>query len=188
MDRRNSLYLTRTMDLSIGQNIMNGDAISLLLETFQELRRRGDQARLFLETRNGDQFGNLQIKIPRSKPGAPNTSTKIKPKSPSTIRRDRQRMESFLERKTRQESLRSPSASSTPISRPGPTRSSEEVRVTMPVTEALNDGVEHQVIQTEKEEDKDRVDLNLERIGNTKKTMTNEELENYIISILKAGW
>ena len=36
------------------------------------------------------------------------------------------------------------------------------------------------LIQTEKEEDKNRVDLNLERIGNTKKTMTNEELENYI--------
>ena len=134
---------------------MNGDAINLMLDTFQELRRRGDQARLFLETRNGEQFGTLQIRIPKGKPGAPNTTHKSK--SPSTVRRNQQRMKSFIERKILQESLGSPSARSTPISRPGQTRSSQDIWVTMPVKEALDkDGLEQQASVNCEIEDKEK--------------------------------
>ena len=102
-------------------DIMNGDAIDLLLETFQELRRRGDQARLFLETRNGEQYGTLHIKSP-TKPATHKTTMK---KSPSTVRRDQQRWKTFLQRKTLQESPGRPLATSTP---------GENVRVALPRT------------------------------------------------------
>ena len=66
-----------------------GDNISLLLETFQDLTRRGNQAKLNLETRNGEQFGTLTMKIDPSKPAEPGTwSRKSMRKSPSTVRRD----------------------------------------------------------------------------------------------------
>ena len=68
---------------------MNNDAINILLETFQEFRRRGIPASLFLETRNGEQFGTLRINSQTTKPGTPNTIKKNK--SPSTVRRDQQR-------------------------------------------------------------------------------------------------
>ena len=94
-------------------------------------------------------------------------------------------MGTFLERKTLRESPRSPSTSSTPISRPSPPSFSEEVQVTMPVTDVLDEeGVEHQTIQTEKEEDKDKLTLELERIDNAKKIMTNEECENFQAKLL----
>ena len=102
-------------------DIMNGDAIDLLLETFQELRRRGDQARLFLETRNGEQYGTLHIKSP-TKPATHKSTGK---KSPSTVRRDQQRWKTFLQRKTLQESPGRPLATSTP---------GENVQVALPRT------------------------------------------------------
>ena len=94
----------------------------------------------------------LQIRIPKGKPGTPNTTRKSK--SPSTVRRNQQRMKSFIERKILQESLGSPSARSTPISRPGQTRSSQDIWVAMPVKEALDeDGLEQQE-QTNKQTNK----------------------------------
>ena len=55
----------------------------------------------------------------------------------------------------------------------------------MPVTDVLDEeGVEHQTIQTEKEEDKDKLTLELERIDNAKKIMTNEECENFQAKLL----
>ena len=157
---------------SIDKYVMTRDnTINVLLETFQKCRQEGEWATLFLETRNGDEFANLKVKLPAShKIGTPgktfsgsaSAAKKIKPKSPSTIRRDRHRMETFLERKTLQESPRSPSATSTPISSPDQQTSFiEEVQVTMPVTEVLEElGVEQQIIQAEKEKDKDKVELN----------------------------
>ena len=87
-------------------------------------------------------------------------------------------METFLERKTLQESPRSPSATSTPIRSPDQQTSFiEEVRVTMPVTEVLKEhGVEQQIIQAEKEKDKDKVAVENE---NAMEVMTNEEFEKY---------
>ena len=107
---------------------MIGDNISLLLETFQELTRRGDQAKLFLETRNGEQFGTLTIKIHPSKPAEPGTwNRKITRKSPSTVRRDQRRLREFLQRKSVQESPGSPTAASTPVSKPGLASPSQEI-------------------------------------------------------------
>ena len=48
---------------------MNRDTITRLLKTFQECVENGEQARLFLETRNGEQFANLSVKVPVVKPG-----------------------------------------------------------------------------------------------------------------------
>ena len=43
-------------------NQMFSDSINLLLETFQELTRRGNEGKLFLETRNGEQYGILTVR------------------------------------------------------------------------------------------------------------------------------
>ena len=86
-------------------------------------------------------------------------------------------MKKFLERKTLQESPRSPSATSTPIRSPyQQTSFIEEVQVTMPVTEELKEhGVEQQIIEAEKEKDEEKVSV--EPNENTKKLMTKEEFE-----------
>ena len=106
---------------------MIGHNISLLLETFQELTRRGDQAKLILETRNGEQFGTLTLQIHPSKPAEPGTSfRKSMRKSPSTVRRDQRRLREFLQRKSVQESPGSPTAASTPLTKPGLASSSQE--------------------------------------------------------------
>ena len=64
-----------------------GDGIGILLETFQELTRKGNQATLFLEARNGKQFGTLKVKSYPVKPEEPSKWRKNKRKSPSTVRR-----------------------------------------------------------------------------------------------------
>ena len=97
---------------------MTGDnTINVLLEAFQECRRRGDWATLFLETKNGNEFATLKVKMPAS-----HTSTKLgntfhgsaaKRKSPSAVRRDRERMEKFVVGKRLQETW-PPEKSSTP--------------------------------------------------------------------------
>ena len=97
---------------------MTGDnTINVLLEAFQECRRRGDWATLFLETKNGNEFATLKVKMPAS-----HTSTKLgntfhgsaaKRKSPSAVRRDRERMEKFVVGKRLQEN-RHPEKLSTP--------------------------------------------------------------------------
>ena len=58
-----------------------GDGIGILLETFQELTRKGNQATLFLETRNGKQFGTLKVKSYPVKPEEPSKWRKNKRKS-----------------------------------------------------------------------------------------------------------
>ena len=75
----------------------------------------GEQARLFLETRNGEQFANLSVKMPVVKPGTfqTNMSRSRNRKSPSSIRRDQNRLKTYLQRKTFQETW-SPGKTSTP--------------------------------------------------------------------------
>ena len=105
------------------------DSINLLLETFQELTRRGNEAQLFLETRNGEQYGTLTVKNHHRKPAEPATTWRTRrrvKKSPSTVRRDQRRLKSFLERKSAQESPGSPTAASTPLTKPGLASSSQE--------------------------------------------------------------
>ena len=121
---------------------MTGDSINLLLETFQELTRRGKQAKLFLETRNGEQYGTLSVKSHPSKPAERGTwrnPAKNTKKSPSTIRRDQRRLRSFLERKSAQESPGNPNAASTPISKPGLDSSSQEISRCDVTSEILED-------------------------------------------------
>ena len=56
-------HATRTLPV----DIMNSDnTIMALLETFQECKKRGESATLFLETRNGDEFATLNVKLPRT--------------------------------------------------------------------------------------------------------------------------
>ena len=97
-------------------------------------------------------------------------------------------MKSFIERKILQESLGSPSARSTPISRPGQTRSSQDIRVTMPVKEALDkDGLEQQASVICEIEDKEKKLANIETNNDTKKLMTGEELENFLLEKIAAS-
>ena len=141
---------------------MSSDDIKLMLETFQKFTRRGNEASLFLETRNGEQFETLRVKMKTSKSEAENTWRMGKRKSPSTVRRDKQRLETFLQRKTLQESLgRSPSATSTPNNRPGLSSPCQEVLTGIstenePVNEKkLEEEGLHQeaILETEKEKD-----------------------------------
>ena len=120
---------------------MNRDTITRLLKTFQECVENGEQARLFLETRNGEQFANLSVKVPVVKPGTfqTNTSRSRNRKSPSSIRRDQNRLKTYLQRKTFQETW-SPGKTSTPakeVSQPDLACSSQSVK-----TPTLNEPVQ----------------------------------------------
>ena len=91
------------------RNSMTGDnTINVLLETFQQCRRRGDWATLFLETRNGEEYATFKMKLPTSREnGSPGTTffgSAAKNKSPSRVRRDKKRMETFITKKRLQES------------------------------------------------------------------------------------
>ena len=107
---------------------MDGDHINLLLETFREFTSRGDHATLFLEARDGKQFGTLRVKIPDAgRTPTRRLGTSGRKKSPSTVRRNQDRLRRFLARKTSQDSLGSPSSStcSTPTLKNGLTSSSQ---------------------------------------------------------------
>ena len=91
------------------------NVITALLETFQEIKKRGEQATLFLETRNGDKFATLSVKLPAGdKPGTLRKTSlgSSKKKSPSTLKRDKERLEKFVLKKTTKETW-NPDASST---------------------------------------------------------------------------
>ena len=114
------------LDVDAAHIMIGDDAITALLETFQGCKRRGEHATLFLETRNGNQVATFRVKAPakESKPGEVTTPRK---KAPSAVRRDQQRLRTFLLKKSLQESLGSPVASSTPASRPGQFSSNQDI-------------------------------------------------------------
>ena len=83
--------------------------IKALLETFQECTTRGENATLILETRNGVQFATLKVKLPVSPTSRTPAKTRVgstatKRKSPSTLKRDRERLENYVKNKSLQES------------------------------------------------------------------------------------
>ena len=87
---------------------MTGDTtINMLLDAFQECKQRGDWATLFLETKNGEDFGTLKVKLsgPRTRrtPGQASFGSSPKKKTPSTLRRDRARLEKFMKERRIQE-------------------------------------------------------------------------------------
>ena len=75
-----------------------------LLETFQECTRRGENTTVFLETRNGAQFVNLRVKLPASSSDKSFLGSTTKKKSPSTRKRDRERLINYVKKKSLQES------------------------------------------------------------------------------------
>ena len=89
------------------------ETMNKLFETFQECVARGEKASLFLETRNGSQHANFSVKLPVCKPGKVTPRPKTS-KSPSTVRRDQQRLDTFMQRKRSRESWSPPAATSTP--------------------------------------------------------------------------
>ena len=134
---------------------MNRETINRLVETFQESAARGEQARLFLETRNGHQFATFSVRAPVAKPGTFQTNISRTRKSPSTVRRDKNRMKSYLQRKLLQESW-SPTKcpTSTPVKEAiqpdlaGPSQGEESQTLhTQSVVEKFN----HEGTQLEKE-------------------------------------
>ena len=105
------------------------NTITALLETFQECKKRGERATLFLETRNGEEFATLRVKLPRTSGEA--FLGPAKKKSPSSVRRDMARLEKYRKEKKFQETW-NPKGTSTPMRemvQPGLTCSSVE---TMP--------------------------------------------------------
>ena len=81
--------------------IEDESTVNKLLEAFQECTSRGEQAKLFLETRNGMVYVNMAVNLslPVLRPGNCSTLKKKKKKTPSTLRRNQERMEMFLQRK-----------------------------------------------------------------------------------------
>ena len=79
--------------------MIGNDTITALLEGFQESKERGEQAMLFLETRNGVQFATLKVKLPDSHKTVKTSLESAKKKSPSTVKRDKERLEKFNQRK-----------------------------------------------------------------------------------------
>ena len=89
------------------------EAFAALLETFQGCTRRGERATLFLETKNGNEVATLKVELP-ARPGTTSVGLARK-KSPSTVKRDKARMEKFVQRKTLQETWCPPATSSPSI-------------------------------------------------------------------------
>ena len=68
-------------------------------ETFQESKERGEQETLILETRNGVQFATFKVKLPDSHRTVKTSLESARKKSPSTVKRDKERLEKFNQRK-----------------------------------------------------------------------------------------
>ena len=83
-----------------------------LLDLFQDSKRKGANARLFLETRNGEMFVNFSSQLPRTFPsGAGYEEVKKKKwKSPSSRRRDTARLEAWKVRRNISETVENLSA------------------------------------------------------------------------------
>ena len=79
--------------------MIGNDTITALLETFQGCKERGEKATLFLETRNGVQFATFKVKLPVSHRTVKTSLESAKKKSPSTVKRDKERLEKFNQRK-----------------------------------------------------------------------------------------
>ena len=175
----------------------NMETVKKLLETFQECVARGDQASLFLETRNGNQFANFSVKMPVTKPGTfKNKNISRSRKSPSTVRRDKLRLEKYLQRKTTQGSW-SPAATSTPEKessppnlascsqnvettvartpnfRPGLSSSSKDVRVTL--SEILDEAEKRETKPNDQGLDQQRIEKENEKDNNIDDIKINEE-------------
>ena len=108
----NSCEPAASAELDVGltsdENTMTGDTtINMLLDAFQECKQRGDWATLFLETKNGEDFGTLKVKLsgPRTRrtPGQTSFGSSPKKKTPLTLRRDRARLEKFMKERRIQE-------------------------------------------------------------------------------------
>ena len=79
---------------------MTGEnTITTLLGIFQECKKRGEKASLFLETKNGEEFATFRVNLSASHtvrtPEKPSFGTTAKRKSPSTLKRDRKRLENY---------------------------------------------------------------------------------------------
>ena len=84
------------------QNAMfdnNSTTIHSILDLYQQCRRNGDWARMYLETQDGREYFNISICPSAGKPAGVAEEEKVKTKKPSQVRRDRFRRASFLERK-----------------------------------------------------------------------------------------
>ena len=109
-------------------NIMTRDiAITALLEAFHGCTTRGENAKLFLETKNGIEVATLRVKLPASnaeqaeRTNLGSAKTKwLKKKSPSTLKRDRERMATFIIKKKRLLESWGPSGTSTPAMKAPP--------------------------------------------------------------------
>ena len=100
-------------------------AITALLEVFHGCTTRGENAKLFLETKNGIEVATLRVKLPASNAEQAEktilgSAKKKCLKSPSTLKRDRERMATFIIKKKRLLESWGPSGTSTPAMKAPP--------------------------------------------------------------------
>ena len=88
--------------------------LTQLLDTFNQCKDSGLPCQLHLETINGEQFYNILMKIPAGSPTRKSNFRRNGGKSPSTIRRDRARVEKWKLTKNQNQST-DVEASASPI-------------------------------------------------------------------------
>ena len=165
---------------------MNRDTINRLLETFQESAARGEQARLFLETRNGHHFANFSVRMPVAKPETIRWSKTRK--SPSTVRRDQTRMKTYLQKKAFQESwCPSQFTTSTPAKEPvlpDLACSSQSVEVPTLIEESSS---EETKLEKDEISEKGTTKENMHDCDNEKKELDfkNKDFMDHFIEIVK---
>ena len=120
-----------------------------------QCRERGEQATLFLETRDGGEFATLRVNLPGShrshsagKTVLGSTKNKTPNKSPSTLKRDRERLINFIKKK-RQESW-SDNKTSTPLTK---IQSLPEPVHSQPGTPAMDNKASDEAVDKEKRAD-----------------------------------
>ena len=77
----------------------NSTTIHSILDLYQQCRRNGDWARMYLETQDGREYFTISICPSAGKPANGPEQKKVKRKKPSQVRRDQFRRAAFLERK-----------------------------------------------------------------------------------------
>ena len=94
-------YLPDFIYLQIQIKMADEEMIEKVLELYQICKSRGDRASLFMETMNGkDITVNFTIKCPAGpQPAGTGSSSRRRWKTPSQLRRDKERKEKFLAKK-----------------------------------------------------------------------------------------
>ena len=166
--------------------MIGNDTITALLETFQGCKERGEKATLFLETRNGVQFATFKVKVPDSHQKDKTSLESTKKKAPSTVKRDKERLEKFNQRKKLFRGNCSFRATSTPSSKCELLEAQVSIDQDM-VTQALDNKMDKLANETVSDEPGDATDFEQGQFGEDEILSKEDEknLENSSVKSLK---